>query len=71
MIASLPHSHAEICGLPSEPFSWLVERMRLGKDKSAVDANRSLPLTGIPPFSPSLNHARSARHKSGEGYRHD
>ena len=34
---------------PGEPLSYVVEKMRLGKDKKSIEVNDSLTLAGIPP----------------------
>ena len=34
---------------PGEPLSYVVEKMRLAKDKKAIEVNDSLTLAGIPP----------------------
>lgn len=32
-----------------DPFTWRVERMRLSRDRTAIEVNDSLTLTGLPP----------------------
>ncbi len=34
---------------PREPLSYVVEKMRLSKDKQSIEVNDSLTLAGIPP----------------------